>query len=118
MKKKCLLAFGTRPEAIKLAPLVHKLRESDIVEPVVCVTAQHREMLDSVLELFGITPDRDLAIMRPDQSLNGLLASAPSPRSMKRWPTSTRSRAGAGRHRNCPGRRRRCLHATYTCRTR
>lgn len=76
MKKKCLLAFGTRPEAIKLAPLVHKLSQSNVVEPVVCVTAQHREMLDSVLDLFGITPDRDLAIMRPDQSLNGLLARA------------------------------------------
>jgi UDP-N-acetylglucosamine 2-epimerase (non-hydrolysing) len=76
MKKKCLLAFGTRPEAIKLAPLVHKLSQSKVVEPVVCVTAQHREMLDSVLDLFGITPDRDLAIMRPDQSLNGLLARA------------------------------------------
>ena len=60
MKKKCLLAFGTRPEAIKLAPLVHKLSQSNVVEPVVCVTAQHREMLDSVLDLFGITPDRDL----------------------------------------------------------
>ncbi len=76
MKKKCLLAFGTRPEAIKLAPLIHKLRASQVVEPVVCVTAQHREMLDSVLELFAITPDRDLAIMRPDQSLNGLIARA------------------------------------------
>jgi UDP-N-acetylglucosamine 2-epimerase (non-hydrolysing) len=76
MKKKCLLAFGTRPEAIKLAPLVHRLRASEIVEPVICVTAQHREMLDSVLELFSITPDRDLAIMRPDQSLNALLARA------------------------------------------
>ena len=76
MKKKCLVAFGTRPEAIKLAPLIHKLRVSQVVEPVVCVTAQHREMLDSVLQLFAITPDRDLAIMRPDQSLNGLLARA------------------------------------------
>ena len=76
MKRKCLLAFGTRPEAIKLAPLVHRLRASEKVEPVVCVTAQHREMLDSVLQLFKITPHQDLAIMRPDQSLNALLARA------------------------------------------
>lgn len=76
MKKRCLVAFGTRPEAIKLAPLIHALRSSATVEPVVCVTAQHREMLDSVLQLFSITPDRDLAIMRPDQTLNALLARA------------------------------------------
>ncbi len=76
MKKRCLLAFGTRPEAIKLAPLIHALRASSLIEPVVCVTAQHREMLDSVLQLFAIKPDHDLAIMRPDQSLNALLARA------------------------------------------
>jgi len=76
MKKRCLLAFGTRPEAIKLAPLIHQLRASASIEPIVCVTAQHREMLDSVLELFDIRPDHDLAIMRPDQSLNALLARA------------------------------------------
>jgi UDP-N-acetylglucosamine 2-epimerase (non-hydrolysing) len=76
MKRRCLVAFGTRPEAIKLAPLIHKLRTSAAAEPVVCVTAQHREMLDAVLELFAIKPDRDLAIMRPDQSLNALLARA------------------------------------------
>ena len=76
MKRRCLVAFGTRPEAIKMAPLIHALHRSTSVEPVVCVTAQHREMLDSVLNLFGITPDRDLAIMRPDQSLNALLARA------------------------------------------
>lgn len=76
MKRRCLVAFGTRPEAIKMAPLIHALHRSTSVEPVVCVTAQHREMLDSVLNLFDITPDRDLAIMRPDQSLNALLARA------------------------------------------
>jgi UDP-N-acetylglucosamine 2-epimerase (non-hydrolysing) len=76
MKKRCLLAFGTRPEAIKLAPLVHRMRASNSIEPIVCVTAQHREMLDSVLKLFDIKPDYDLAIMRPDQSLNALLARA------------------------------------------
>ena len=76
MKRRCLVAFGTRPEAIKMAPLIHALHRSTSVEPVVCVTAQHREMLDSVLKLFDITPDRDLAIMRPDQSLNALLARA------------------------------------------
>ena len=76
MRRRCLVAFGTRPEAIKMAPLIHALRRSSHVEPVVCVTAQHREMLDSVLSLFDIKPDRDLSIMRPDQSLNALLARA------------------------------------------
>ncbi len=76
MKHRCLVAFGTRPEAIKMAPLIHALRRSPAVDPVVCVTAQHREMLDSVLDLFDIKPDRDLSIMRPDQSLNALLARA------------------------------------------
>ncbi len=76
MKRRCLVAFGTRPEAIKMAPLIHALRRSPAVDPVVCVTAQHREMLDSVLGLFDIKPDLDLSIMRPDQSLNALLARA------------------------------------------
>ncbi len=61
--------FGTRPEAVKMAPVVGRLRESADFLPVVAVTAQHREMLDQVLRLFGITPDRDLDIMLPEQSL-------------------------------------------------
>lgn len=69
---KILLVFGTRPEAIKMAPLVHVLQKQDKVEAKVCVTAQHREMLDSVLSLFDITPDYDLNIMKSGQSLTTL----------------------------------------------
>lgn len=61
--------FGTRPEAVKMAPVVARLRESDDFTPVVVVTAQHREMLDQVLRIFDIRPDRDLDIMLPEQSL-------------------------------------------------
>ncbi len=68
-KIRVLSVFGTRPEAIKMAPLVHKLSESQGIESKVCVTAQHREMLDQVLNLFDITPDFDLNIMKPGQSL-------------------------------------------------
>jgi UDP-N-acetylglucosamine 2-epimerase (non-hydrolysing) len=68
--KKILTVFGTRPEAIKMAPLVHALASDDRFDAKVCVTAQHREMLDQVLELFDIVPDFDLNIMRPSQALN------------------------------------------------
>ncbi len=68
--KKVLTIFGTRPEAIKMAPLVRRLEESTSFHSIVCVTAQHREMLDQVLDLFEITPDYDLDIMKPGQSLN------------------------------------------------
>ena len=68
-KKKVLLVFGTRPEAIKMAPVVMRLKQSTVCEPVVCVTAQHREMLDQVLQLFGIQPEYDLNIMSPGQDL-------------------------------------------------
>ena len=64
-----LVLFGTRPEAIKMAPLVLALRQRNEVRTTVCVTAQHREMLDQVLELFGIVPDFDLDIMKPGQDL-------------------------------------------------
>ncbi len=67
-----MLAFGTRPEAIKMAPLVSALRESDRYQPYVLVTAQHREMLDQVLSLFGIVPDTDLNLMESGQSLDRL----------------------------------------------
>lgn len=67
--KKVLTVFGTRPEAIKMAPLVHKLADAQGIEAKVCVTAQHREMLDQVLALFEITPDYDLNIMKPGQDL-------------------------------------------------
>jgi UDP-N-acetylglucosamine 2-epimerase (non-hydrolysing) len=69
MKKKVLVVFGTRPEAIKMAPLVHALNDDERFESKVCVTAQHREMLDQVLELFEITPDYDLNIMKAGQTL-------------------------------------------------
>ncbi|GAA6133788.1 UDP-N-acetylglucosamine 2-epimerase (non-hydrolyzing) VpsA [Oceaniserpentilla sp. 4NH20-0058] len=68
--KKILTVFGTRPEAIKMAPLVQALAEDDRFEAKVCVTAQHREMLDQVLELFEITPDYDLNLMKAGQTLN------------------------------------------------
>lgn len=69
MKKRILLTFGTRPEAIKMAPLVRKLKETDGIDCLVCVTGQHREMLDRVLELFGIQPHFDLDVMRHGQDL-------------------------------------------------
>ena len=58
IKKKIITIFGTRPEAIKMAPLVKELEKREGIESKVCVTAQHREMLDQVLELFDITPDQ------------------------------------------------------------
>ena len=68
--KKILLVFGTRPEAIKMAPLVKKLQAMlEEFQTIVCVTGQHREMLDQVLHLFDITPDYDLNIMKPNQDL-------------------------------------------------
>ncbi|APX73345.1 UDP-N-acetylglucosamine 2-epimerase (non-hydrolyzing) [Companilactobacillus allii] len=74
MKKiKVMTVFGTRPEAIKMAPLVLKLKQnSDRFETITVVTAQHREMLDSVLEIFKITPDYDLNIMKERQTLSGI----------------------------------------------
>jgi UDP-N-acetylglucosamine 2-epimerase (non-hydrolysing) len=67
---KVLSIFGTRPEAIKMAPLVKELEKRDGIESVVCVTAQHREMLDQVLEVFNIKPDFDLNIMKQGQTLS------------------------------------------------
>jgi len=69
MTMKALVIFGTRPEAIKMAPLVKKLKASDQIECKVAVTAQHRQMLDQVLELFDIQPDYDLNIMKANQDL-------------------------------------------------
>jgi len=74
-KKKNLILFGTRPEAIKMAPLVIEfLKNSKYFETKVCVTAQHREMLDQVLDFFQIKPDYDLDLMQPGQNLYGLTA--------------------------------------------
>ena len=69
MKKKIMSVFGTRPEAIKMAPVVKALEADDAFESIVCVTAQHREMLDQVLDLFEIKPDYDLNIMKAGQTL-------------------------------------------------
>lgn len=71
---KILMCFGTRPEAIKMAPLYHELKKHDAFEVKVCVTAQHREMLDQVLDFFEMVPDYDLDLMQPNQTLNGLSA--------------------------------------------
>jgi len=68
--------FGTRPEAIKMAPLIKELEKSDQIESIVCVTAQHREMLDQVLEIFDITPDYDLDIMQQKQTITGITTRA------------------------------------------
>lgn len=73
-RKKVLTVFGTRPEAIKMAPLVHALAADERFESKCCVTAQHREMLDQVLELFEITPDYDLNLMKAGQTLNDVTA--------------------------------------------
>lgn len=68
--KKVMLVFGTRPEAIKMCPLVNELKSRpDDFETVVCVTGQHREMLDQVLHVFGVAPEHDLCIMKPGQTL-------------------------------------------------
>ena len=71
---KILTVFGTRPEAIKMAPLVHALAKHTGINAKVCVTAQHREMLDQVLELFEIKPDYDLNLMKAGQTLNDITA--------------------------------------------
>ncbi len=71
-KIKVITIFGTRPEAIKMAPLVRELNNMPEIQNKVCVTAQHRQMLDQVLELFNITPDFDLNIMKTKQSLTGI----------------------------------------------
>ena len=69
MKKKVMLVFGTRPEAIKMCPLVNELKKRQSIKPVVCVTGQHRQMLDMVLEAFSVVPDYDLSIMKENQTL-------------------------------------------------
>ena len=75
MKKiKVMSVFGTRPETIKMAPLVKELERREEFDSLVCVTAQHRQMLDQVLEAFSITPDYDLDIMKPGQTLSDITA--------------------------------------------
>ena len=74
--RKILTVFGTRPEAIKLFPLVHALAEDSRFDSRVCISAQHREMLDQVLEIAGVVPDHDLDLMSPGQTLDALTARA------------------------------------------
>jgi len=74
--KKIAVIFGTRPEAIKLCPVVLALKADPSFDCQVCVTGQHREMLQQVLEVFGVEPDVDLALMQPNQTLAGLTARA------------------------------------------
>lgn len=73
---KVMTVFGTRPEAIKMASLVKRLNAEEGVESVLCVTAQHREMLDQVLELFELEPDYDLNIMKPNQTISQITSNA------------------------------------------
>lgn len=75
-KPKIMTVYGTRPEAIKVAPVVKALQDDDRFESVVVSTGQHREMLEQVNKRFGITPDHDMALMKPGQSLNELVARA------------------------------------------
>ena len=72
--KKIMFVFGTRPEAIKMAPLVKAMEQAEDLEPLVVVTAQHREMLDQVLELFDVHPSYDLNLMKPQQTLTDITA--------------------------------------------
>jgi UDP-N-acetylglucosamine 2-epimerase (non-hydrolysing) len=74
MNLRVLSIFGTRPEAVKMAPVVQSLAHTSGIDALVCVTAQHRQMLDQVLELFNIVPDVDLDLMQPDQNLANLTA--------------------------------------------
>ena len=67
--KKIIIVFGTRPEAIKMAPLVIELKKNKDIKTLTCVTAQHREMLDQVLRVFDVKPEIDLDIMKKDQDL-------------------------------------------------
>lgn len=67
--KKIMLIFGTRPEAIKMCPLVNELKTRSDIQTIVCVTGQHRQMLDQVLEAFHVVPDYDLSIMKDKQTL-------------------------------------------------
>lgn len=72
MKIKVMTVFGTRPETIKMAPLVKELKKREEIETIVCVTAQHRQMLDQVLHAFQIVPDYDLDIMKQGQTLSDI----------------------------------------------
>jgi len=71
-----MTVFGTRPDAVKMAPLVKELQNCDLIQPIICVTAQHRQMLDQVLDIFNLVPDFDLNIMQSRQSLEYITTKA------------------------------------------
>jgi UDP-N-acetylglucosamine 2-epimerase (non-hydrolysing) len=73
-RPKVMVVIGTRPEAIKMAPVIKELRRSELLDDCLCVTGQHRDMLDQVLEIFDLVPDYDLNLMRPNQALDQLTA--------------------------------------------
>ena len=70
-----MLVFGTRPEAIKMCPLVNELKKNDSIKTLVCVTGQHKEMLEQVLDVFKVVPDYDLGIMKVNQTLFSITTS-------------------------------------------
>ena len=72
LMKKILIVFGTRPEAIKMAPLIKNLKASNVFNLKICSTGQHKEMLDQVLSIFKIKPDFNINIMRSNQTLNNI----------------------------------------------
>ena len=76
MKKRISFILGTRPEAIKLSPVILHMKDHPDLEPHICVTGQHREMLDQVLDVFKVVPDVHLALMLPNQTLCKLIARA------------------------------------------
>src|SRR3546814_13400208 len=88
-KQKIIVVFGTRPEAIKLFPVIHALRREAEIETRVCVTAQHRDLIDQVLEIAGIVPDIDLDVMQADQrSEERRVGQACVSTCRSRWPPS------------------------------
>ena len=87
--KRIMAVFGTRPDAIKMCPLVNELRKRGGIEVTVCVSGQHREMLDSVLGAFGVEPDYDLSVMKEDQSLFDIM---PNGKKHKRHKMATHKR--------------------------
>ena len=75
---KIMLVFGTRPEAIKMCPLIKELQKRTSIQTIVCVTGQHRQMLDQVMDAFGVKPDYDLSIMKQGQKSNNHFLQCPS----------------------------------------
>src|SRR5260370_26657262 len=70
--KRVMVIYGTRPEAIKLAPVIRAIQASPVLSPIITLTGQHRDIVDQVNAMFGIRPDHDLNVIRPHQSLDGL----------------------------------------------